>query len=84
MNGWIDDSSISGALIALVLVSLVVVAAVDVALISPDQYLVIKMRSIFVLLVRAAAAAASSSSSLGSYDSQFVPRLQVISDLHRL
>ena len=78
MNGWIDNSSVSGVLIIVVLFSLVVVTAVEVAVISPNQYLMMNMRRIFVPLTRAVAV--SYSSSLGSYDSKLVPRLQVISN----
>ena len=82
MKSWIDDSSFSGVLVFVVLVSLVVVLAVEVAVISLNQYLMMKMRSIFVLLARAVAMASYSSSYSGSYDPQFVPCLQVVSDRH--
>ena len=73
MNVWINDSSVSGVLVVVILVSLVIITVVEVAVISPDQYLVMNMIRIFVLLARTAAA--SSSSSSGSYDSQFIPHL---------
>ena len=83
MNSWIDDSSVSGVLIFVILVYLVVVAAMEVAVISTNKYLVMETRRIFVLLARAAAADASYYSSLGSYDYQLFLCLQVISNQQR-